>query len=147
MPKGDGTGPLGRGPRGSGRGGGCRRNMVFNTGLDRSKRSSSGVSNISTTAKQEPLEAQAARLEEQAAALRNSAKQNRAEKRCSAGTDGSPKVYSITDTCRGCDACRKACPVDAISGNRKEQHYIDPLKCVKCGTCMDICPFNAIRRK
>ena len=47
--------------------------------------------------------------------------------------------------CVGCTLCSRNCPVDAIIGERKEAHFIDTTKCIKCGTCKDKCKFNAIR--
>lgn len=46
--------------------------------------------------------------------------------------------------CVGCTLCSRNCPVDAIIGERKEAHFIDTVKCIKCGTCKDKCKFNAI---
>lgn len=46
--------------------------------------------------------------------------------------------------CVGCTLCSRNCPVDAIIGERKEPHFIDTAKCIKCGTCKDKCKFNAI---
>jgi len=42
--------------------------------------------------------------------------------------------------------CKKVCPVDAISGERKSVHKIDQEKCIKCGACMDTCKFDAIKK-
>jgi Fe-S-cluster-containing hydrogenase component 2 len=30
--------------------------------------------------------------------------------------------------------------MDAIIGARKKQHRIDQLKCMRCGTCVVVCP-------
>jgi len=48
--------------------------------------------------------------------------------------------YIEPDKCIGCLMCKKACPVDAISGARKKIHVIDQDKCIKCGACLDVCP-------
>jgi Na+-translocating ferredoxin:NAD+ oxidoreductase RNF subunit RnfB len=50
----------------------------------------------------------------------------------------------IKDACTGCHACYSACPVDAISGERKKLHKIDQRSCIKCDTCRQVCNFDAI---
>jgi NADH-quinone oxidoreductase subunit F len=56
-------------------------------------------------------------------------------------------LYEIdAEACKGCGICMKNCPVEAISGERKEAHVIDQEKCTKCGTCLDKCPFTAIMK-
>ena len=51
------------------------------------------------------------------------------------------------DKCRGCTACARKCPVNAISGTVKQPHVIDQTKCIKCGSCMETCRFGAISKK
>lgn len=46
--------------------------------------------------------------------------------------------------CIGCTVCAKACPTDAIAGERKQLHVIDPDKCIKCGKCFTVCRFDAV---
>lgn len=53
--------------------------------------------------------------------------------------------YKISEACDGCGACVKLCPVEAISGTRKEIHTIDKHLCIECGVCGRVCPVNAIR--
>ncbi|MEW6662336.1 MAG: NADH-ubiquinone oxidoreductase-F iron-sulfur binding region domain-containing protein [Bacillota bacterium] len=50
--------------------------------------------------------------------------------------------------CKACGLCLKACPVGAISGAKKEPHFIDQAKCTKCGICLETCPdkFKSIER-
>jgi len=53
--------------------------------------------------------------------------------------------YTINaEKCIGCTACAKKCPVDCISGERKEPHVIDEAACIKCGACYDVCPVDAV---
>jgi len=67
------------------------------------------------------------------------------EKRCPAGACQALLTYSIVeDKCIGCTVCIKACPVGAITGEKKKAHVIDPKACVKCGACVPKCKFNAI---
>jgi len=68
------------------------------------------------------------------------------EKKCRAKACISLLSYKITDKCVGCTACKKVCPVGAITGAAKAKHVIDNTKCVKCGLCFDTCKFNAIRK-
>jgi len=69
------------------------------------------------------------------------------EKRCPAHHCQALLNYEITDACRGCTACARKCPVNAISGNVKERHVIDQSKCIKCGSCIATCKFGAIVKK
>jgi NADH-quinone oxidoreductase subunit F len=48
------------------------------------------------------------------------------------------------EKCKGCTACARKCPVNAISGEKKKTHYIDQGKCIKCGVCVDTCKFEAV---
>lgn len=67
------------------------------------------------------------------------------DKKCPAGVCKSLLAYTIdAGLCKGCGICAKQCPVDAISGERKQPYTIDTEKCIKCGVCMEKCPFKAI---
>ena len=57
-------------------------------------------------------------------------------------------VYEVTNQCHGCVAhpCVEVCPRGAVS-IVKGQSYIDREKCVKCGKCKAICPYDAIAKK
>jgi len=54
------------------------------------------------------------------------------------------EYYIIEDKCIGCGLCLRKCPQEAISGEKKEPHVIDPALCIKCGVCFDICKFDAV---
>ena len=67
------------------------------------------------------------------------------EKRCPAGQCKNLMEYIVNpENCVGCTACARVCPVNAISGQRKEIHHIDPAICIKCGACKEKCKFDAI---
>ena len=40
--------------------------------------------------------------------------------------------------------CIKACPAEAITGEKKKAHEISAAVCVKCGKCLETCKFNAV---
>ncbi|MCQ2080099.1 MAG: 4Fe-4S dicluster domain-containing protein [Lachnospiraceae bacterium] len=54
-------------------------------------------------------------------------------------------TYSITERCMGCVAhtCREVCPRGAITMKNGKSH-IDQEKCIKCGKCKSVCPYDAI---
>ncbi len=56
--------------------------------------------------------------------------------------------YKVTDGCQGCLAhpCIEVCPKNAISMVNGKS-VIDPEKCIKCGRCKDVCPYDAIAKR
>ena len=53
----------------------------------------------------------------------------------------------VTDACQGCMAhpCVEVCPKGAVSLDRfNGRSVIDQEKCIKCGRCVGVCPYNAI---
>ncbi len=69
------------------------------------------------------------------------------DKRCPAHHCQALLNFFITDKCRGCTACAKVCPADAITGVVKERHVVDTTKCIKCGSCVEKCRFGAIEKR
>ena len=53
-------------------------------------------------------------------------------------------AFIITENCTGCTACIRRCPTNAITGERKMLHVIDPELCIDCGACGVVCPDEAI---
>lgn len=69
------------------------------------------------------------------------------EKKCTAGVCKAMMQYVIdADKCKSCGLCKKACPMNCISGEKKVPYVIDQAKCEKCGACMEKCPFKAISK-
>ncbi len=57
------------------------------------------------------------------------------------------RYHIDADKCKGCTACARKCPVEAITGTIKLPHTIDTQKCIKCGACMDTCKFGAVYKE
>lgn len=67
------------------------------------------------------------------------------DKRCPAGVCKALAHFEIRENkCKGCGMCKRACPVQAISGEVGKPHHIDPKKCIKCGGCKSTCKFGAV---
>jgi NADH:ubiquinone oxidoreductase subunit F (NADH-binding)/(2Fe-2S) ferredoxin/NAD-dependent dihydropyrimidine dehydrogenase PreA subunit len=70
------------------------------------------------------------------------------DKKCPAGVCTALIQYFIDpEKCTGCTRCVKACPVEAITGERKQVHRIELEKCIKCGSCYDVCKFDSVVRR
>ena len=68
------------------------------------------------------------------------------ERRCPAGQCQKLKrIYIDPLMCKGCSACSRKCPVNAISGKIKEPFHIDLEKCIRCGSCISTCKFGAVK--
>ncbi len=67
------------------------------------------------------------------------------DKTCPAGVCPALTTFVIdAEACIGCGQCRKACPVDAVAGEKKGPHEIDPETCIRCGACREVCPVDAV---
>ncbi len=56
--------------------------------------------------------------------------------------------YEIdSEKCKGCTLCARKCPANAITGQVKSAHIINPSVCIKCGQCAVACKFGAISVK
>jgi len=53
-------------------------------------------------------------------------------------------AYTIDETCIGCTVCAQKCPAGAIAIDPYQRHMIDQTKCVKCGTCLNVCPTESV---
>lgn len=54
--------------------------------------------------------------------------------------------YDPGDNCRGCLAhrCEDVCKRGAIWFDSQQKAHIDKSKCIECGMCAKVCPYNAI---
>ena len=53
--------------------------------------------------------------------------------------------YQITENkCTGCGTCLDVCPTEAIK--MKDGHAVITLECMDCGACPRVCPEGAIKQ-
>ena len=50
------------------------------------------------------------------------------------------------EQCNACGRCRKTCPVNGITGEKKVPHVIDQQQCIRCGQCDANCRFDSVDR-
>ncbi|MGN1051531.1 MAG: monomeric [FeFe] hydrogenase, partial [Acutalibacteraceae bacterium] len=57
--------------------------------------------------------------------------------------------YEVTHSCRGCIAhrCEDVCRRKAITFDKNHVAHIDKDKCVNCGMCAKVCPYQAIVKR
>jgi len=66
-------------------------------------------------------------------------------KKCPAKVCRPLLTYTVDqEKCTGCLVCLKNCPVKAITGERKQPHFINQDICTKCGVCFSKCKFDSI---
>ena len=66
-------------------------------------------------------------------------------KKCPAKVCRPLLTYTVdAEKCTGCMVCLKNCPVNAITGERKQPHLISHDICTRCGVCFSKCKFDAI---
>ncbi len=66
------------------------------------------------------------------------------DKHCPHCNGRKKKVIIDQHLCRGCGKCKSTCPMEAITGQKRNPHFIDNTKCITCGACWGSCPFGAI---
>jgi len=71
--------------------------------------------------------------------------QSHVEGHCPAGKCKAMISYQITDDCIGCTRCAQRCATEAIAFKPYQKHEIDNKLCTRCGTCMDVCPVQAVQ--
>ncbi len=70
------------------------------------------------------------------------------DKKCPAKVCRNLVEYWINpDKCIGCGTCKQSCPSGAISGEPGKKHVIDVSKCIRCGQCFIVCPVGAVEKR
>jgi NADH:ubiquinone oxidoreductase subunit F (NADH-binding)/Pyruvate/2-oxoacid:ferredoxin oxidoreductase delta subunit len=67
------------------------------------------------------------------------------EKRCPALVCVDLVQFRVdSEKCKMCGLCKKACPTEAITWEKKTPAAINLEKCIRCRSCIQACKFNAI---
>jgi NADH:ubiquinone oxidoreductase subunit F (NADH-binding)/NAD-dependent dihydropyrimidine dehydrogenase PreA subunit/(2Fe-2S) ferredoxin len=67
------------------------------------------------------------------------------EKRCPALVCTSLIKFRVDpEKCKMCGLCKKACPMEAVTWEKKTPAVIDVEKCIRCRSCIQACKFSAI---
>jgi NADH:ubiquinone oxidoreductase subunit F (NADH-binding)/(2Fe-2S) ferredoxin/NAD-dependent dihydropyrimidine dehydrogenase PreA subunit len=67
------------------------------------------------------------------------------EKRCPALVCADLIQFRVDpDRCKMCGLCKKACPAEAVTWEKKTPAVIDSTKCIRCRSCIQACKFKAI---
>ncbi len=53
--------------------------------------------------------------------------------------------YIDEEKCKACGACKRVCPQNAISGEKKVPHRIDQSLCIQCRSCYEACKFDSVK--
>ncbi|HEY6011121.1 MAG TPA: 4Fe-4S binding protein [Nitrospirota bacterium] len=53
------------------------------------------------------------------------------------------RFYINENTCSGCGTCLDVCPTEAIK--MQGNHAVITVECIDCGACPRVCPEGAIR--
>ncbi|MCC6346681.1 MAG: NADH-quinone oxidoreductase subunit NuoF [Nitrospirales bacterium] len=53
--------------------------------------------------------------------------------------------YIDEEKCKACGACKRVCPQDAVSGEKKVPHRIDQARCIQCRSCYEVCKFDSVK--
>ena len=54
------------------------------------------------------------------------------------------RFYVNENTCTGCGTCLDVCPTEAII--MQDKHAVITMDCMDCGACPRVCPEGAIRQ-